>query len=158
MVELLLVIAIIGIIASVGLASMRVARQRALIVSAKADQSQLRTVILQLESDTSQLPNHLVAASCTQNVASVLLDNSGTVGVAATDGNFPKWGGPYMTNIPSDPWFTPYYFDKWRVCNGHEGCTGITNGTTIRAIVSFGPNKVEEEAVGSDDIVMVLCK
>ncbi|KKT41256.1 MAG: hypothetical protein UW30_C0010G0012 [Candidatus Giovannonibacteria bacterium GW2011_GWA2_44_13b] len=159
LIELLVVLSIIGILANLALISVRSAREKAFVARVKADQSQLRTVILQLESDTAKVPNYPTISTCTNNlIPTVLLDTSGSVGLAATDGNFPNWNGPYMSGIPNDSWYTPYYFDVWRVCNGQVGCEGIADGTTVRAIVSFGPNKVEEEAVGSDDIVTVICR
>lgn len=156
LVELLVVVAIIGMLISLGLASMRSAREKAFVARVKADQSQLRTAILQLESDAAQLPNHLTSSTCTENVASVLLNTSGAVGLSATDGNFPNWNGPYMSGIPNDTWFTPYRLNKWSQCNGQEGCSGVANGTRVRAIVSYGPNRAEEN--GGDDILTVLCR
>ena len=155
-IELLVVLAIIGLLASLVLASLRVAKLKALNTRAKADLDLLRTAILSLEGDSAQLPNHLASSPCTESVASFNLDNNGVTGLFATDGNFPSWRGPYISQVPKDPWLRPYLLNKWATCNGQDGCAGIANGTKVLAIVSMGQNAVEDN--GGDDVIMVLCR
>ncbi|HLD34768.1 MAG TPA: type II secretion system protein, partial [Patescibacteria group bacterium] len=57
-IELLVVLAIIGIMASIAMASIRVARQKGLAARANADMNTLRTAIFQLEGNSAQFPNH----------------------------------------------------------------------------------------------------
>lgn len=159
MVELLIVLAIISILASIVLASVRIARLNAYNTRAQADGNQLRTAILQLEGDTSQLPNHLTASSCTENVAAYSLTSNTPTGIVQDDTTpYPGWRGPYMSSVPNDAWNRNYRFSKWYTCNGQIGCAGIANGTRVRAIYSQGPNGVDDLGVGSDDIVTVLCR
>src|SRR3990167_7558884 len=134
-IELLVVLAIIGIMESIAMVSIRVARQKGLVARANADMYTLRTAILQLEGNSAKFPNHLSSASCVENVAAVLLDNSGPVGIVQNDSGapYPNWQGPYMSAVPNDPWLTAYRFNKWATCNGQEGCSGIANGTRVQA-------------------------
>ena len=158
LVELLIVIAIISILSSIVIASVRVARLKAYNAKAQADGNQLRTAILQLEGDTVQLPNHLSASSCTENVATYSLTASAPTGIVQNDTTpYPNWKGPYSDSVPNDPWNRNYRFSKWYTCNGQIGCTGIANGTRVRAIFSQGINGADDLGVGSDDIVTVLC-
>ena len=159
-IELLVVLAIIGIMASIAMASIRVARQKGLTARANADMNTLRTAVLQLEGNSAQFPNHLSSASCAENVAAALLDNSGPVGIVQNDSGtpYPNWQGPYMGAVPNDPWLTAYRFSKWAICNGQEGCSGIANGTRVQAIVSFGADKSEPPPYDADNIYMVLCR
>ncbi len=165
LVELLIVIAIMSLLASMILASIRVARLKAYNTRAQADGNQLRSAILQLEGDTNQSPSpgatHTSAAVCIPSPAVgavTLVGGAGTNVGLTNDGTtaFPSWKGPYIANISNDPWGTAYRFYSNGTCNtGVLGCGGIANGTAVRAVVSFGIDRV---AGGGDDIFTVLCK
>ena len=163
LVELMIVLAIVGILSSIVLASVRVARSTAYITRAKADMSQLRTAILALEGDTNRTsspagPTLTPSSPCIANpvVAAVQLVNGGNVGLAADGATaFPSWKGPYIGSVSMDPWQTTYYLYTNTTCNGEIGCTGVPNGTPVKAVVSYGPNKAFG---GSDDVFMVLCR
>jgi type II secretion system protein G len=156
LIELLVVIAIIGILASIVLVSLNSAREKARVARVKADLHQLRNAIGMLEIDTNLHPNKISVSPCVQDPEVYL--NSCAAGIQCTDGGFPGWNGPYMSQVPLDPYGTNYYFDADYKCTDQVGCEGIPSGIWVRAILSFGPNKAENYGPGSDDIVSVLCR
>lgn len=152
LVELLVVFAIMSLLSSAALVSLRGAKDEANIAKARIDLNLLRTAILQLENDTGLHPNHLSPTPCKQK-EEVYLDSC-KAGIQCTDGGFPGWAGPYMS-VPLDPWGTYYYFDPDYKCKDQIGCEGAPKNAWTRAIVSFGPNKAEN--YGEDDIILILC-
>jgi len=154
LIELLVVIAIIGILSSVVLASLGNAREKARVAKALQDINQLRNAVELLYNDTGQYPNHHPLSPCGAN-AEVYMDNP-AAGIQSTDGSFPSWGGPYMSQVPTDPWGTNYYFDPDYACGATtRGCGGLAGNA--RVIQSFGPDKSQTYGNG-DDIVAVMCR
>ena len=153
LIELLVVIAIIGLLSSIVLASLNTARDKARVARVQADLKQLYAAIQLLYVDTNLHPGAISAVPCVANPETSL--NTSNAGLQATDGDFPGWNGPYMSNVPLDPWGTNYYFDPDYGCEAETfGCNGFS-GTT-RVIQSFGPNKAQNYE-DSDDIVLLLC-
>lgn len=157
LIELLVVIAIIGILSSVILASLNSARQKAQIARAQAELRQIAVAVTRLYDDTGQYPNHQPATPCAIDTEVYL--NAPAAGIIATDGAFPNWRGPYLSSTMADPWGTFYYYDPDYVCNNTaiKGCQVYPLGTTVRALVSFGPNKTEDYT-GTDDLIVALCR
>ena len=146
--------------ASIVVASVQQARQKSYIVRAQHDLTQIRTAISLLEGDTTEDPKHFTLTPCVQNTGSneLYLDTP-EAGIAATDGNFVGWKGPYMSVLPKDPWGNSYIFDSDYTCNSAtSGCTGIPDNTIVRAIHSGGPNGSGFNVYDSDNIVLVLCQ
>ena len=153
LIELLVVISIISLLSSVVLSSLSSARNKAKIATTKAELNQLRNAISALGIDTGLFPTKESVMVCGSNPEAFL--NVCSAGISCTDGNFPGWGGPYMSAVPKDPWGNDYYFDGDYQCNGQPGCESYTVGTWTMAIDSFGPNGVEE--YGGDDVALVIC-
>ena len=70
-------------------------------------------------------------------------------GLLSTDGNYPNWGGPYIDEIPLDPWGNPYFFDS-------DYDVPPTGGNDAVVLGSFGPNGVGQNLYDSDDIIIIL--
>lgn len=154
MIELLVVVAIIGILSSVVLTSLNGARAKANIAKAQTDLRQFENAIALLYSDTGLYPGAQSASPCVQNPEIYL--NTPAAGLEATDGTFPGWKGPYISKVSLDPWGTNYHYDPDYGCGAAiSGCQGITG--TVRVVQSFGPNKTQNYTTG-DDIVSVLCR
>lgn len=153
LIELLVVIAIIGVLSSVALASLNSGREKARTAKAMADLKQFQLAIGYLYDDTGLHPNKLSLSPCVQNPEVYL--NSPAAGIQSTDGGFPGWDGPYISEVSKDPWGTNYYFDPDYQCGA--GTLGCSFDGWARVIQSFGPNKAQNYGDG-DDVVLVLCR
>lgn len=152
LIELLVVIAIIGILSSTVLASLNSARQKSRMAAAQAEIDQIRKAALLLESDTLEWPGHKTVDDIESGVSgNEIWDlNDPSAGLVATDGAFPGWNGPYIQQIPLDPWGNPYFFDTdYDIDPG----AGQTWGAVIG---SFGPNGQGQNLYDSDDIYAVV--
>lgn len=161
-------IAILSVVMSIGMIAYQKGIEKARVEKAKADLAQLKTAISQLEEDTNRSPGvnpgppptPLRITPCVQN-PEVYLDTC-DAGLRCTNGLLSNWNGPYMNPVPKDPWGTSYFFDPDYKCFKFvEGCQQIPDlnntGVWVRAIVSFGPNKLETYNDG-DNVVLVLCQ
>ncbi len=164
LIELLVVIAIIGLLSSVVLASVNSARNKAKISRAQADLNQFEKAIAFLYDDTGEYPFGIpylpcsVADGVVAGGANEEVLTSGRIGLVANDGRFSNWKGPYIPNIPLDPWGNPYVYDEDYYCNNNaKGCEGFAPGTIGRGIHSRGPNESGFNVYDSDNIVKMLC-
>ncbi len=178
--ELITVIAIIGILATVIVGSLSGAREKGKIAHAQEELLNIRGAIGALLVDTKKYPN-----GCTSIPADyeVELDNpqagiatTPSVGVVGTDCEWTArdvylWNGPYL-NVPKDPWGNPYIFDpdyfQGMDCPdspyyfpSHDHGLFLTTfpGVMIPALVSNGPNGAMETGFNTydcDDIFIPL--
>lgn len=151
--EILVSVSIFAMITALVIVRFSQANRRAKIAKAQSDLEQLKIATEILYEDTGQDPAHLTRSPCVQN-PKVYLDAC-NAGLLCSDGAFSNWAGPYMTNIPLDPWDRQYRFDPYYTCNGQPGCEGIPGGTVLRALHSFGKDGVQYNA---DDVATVLCR
>ena len=72
--------------------------------------------------------------------------NTSNAGLTGTDGTFPDWAGPYISNVPQDPWGNNYFFDPdYQI-----------DGLNYAVLGSFGPNGVGPNLYDADDIYIIL--
>ncbi|UCG64633.1 MAG: prepilin-type N-terminal cleavage/methylation domain-containing protein [Deltaproteobacteria bacterium] len=140
--ELLIAIAIIGIIAAIAIPMYSNYRQKAKIAEAKSDLRNLRLAIEMLATDTEKWPNKRDVGDVGGLEVGDL--NANAAGLTATDGSYPGWNGPYIQSVPLDPWGKNYFFD-----NDYD-----INGTDYVVIGSFGPNTVGPNQYDSDDVIL----
>jgi len=145
--EVLVVIAIIGILASLGVVTYRTSIEKANVVKAAADIDAIHVAMGALMSDTGEWPGHQTPEEVSAGAGNEVWDlTTPEAGIVATDGSFPNWDGPYMPNIPLDAWGNSYFLDTDYTTPG---------GAVAPVIGSFGPNGVGQNLYDSDDIIKV---
>jgi general secretion pathway protein G len=117
LIELMVVILIIGLLATIVVQNLRSATDKAKRVKAQADISQIKSALDRYYLDAGSYP------TSDQGLPALI--------AAPTSGNDPKdWGGPYIERIPLDPWGHPYLYQS----NGNEyllksfGADGVEGG------------------------------
>jgi general secretion pathway protein G len=115
LIELMVVILIIGLLATIVVQNLRSATDRAKRVKAQADIAQLKSGLDRFYLDAGGYP------TTDQGLPALV--------TAPTSGNVPHdWQGPYIEKIPPDPWGNPYFYQS-------DGSTYI--------LKSFGADGVE---------------
>jgi len=163
LVELLIVIAIIGILATLMLASLTVSREKAKISKVQSELKQIYMAIAFFDDDNEIWPGHQPSykKQCNEddNEICAIADgcsfglNDEQAGLTKQDSvnPYPRWNGPYLPEVPLDPWNHEYFFDT-------DYFTDINRNGTIECHViigSFGPNGTglifQDGAGGQDD-------
>jgi len=99
LIELMVVILIIGLLATIVVQNLRSATDRAKRVKAQADIAQLKSGLDRFYLDAGSYP------TTDQGLAALVAQ--------PTSGNVPKdWQGPYVEKIPPDPWGTQYFYQS----------------------------------------------
>jgi len=134
-------------------------QQDAGVARAESDLEVFSEAIALLQNDTGQSVNHLDAFSCKESSGTneIYLDMP-QAGIESTDSGFPKWNGPYIVDIPKDPWGRRYVFDDDYDCRlgNSVGCEGVPAGLH-RVIYSAGLNGSDINVYDQDNIVRTLC-
>lgn len=145
LIELIVNVAIIGILVAIAIPAYSTFQQRAKVAQAQADLNTIRKAIETLVVDTGQWPGHQTIGKTNSVGANEVWDLSAArAGLTATDGQFPNWQGPYMRSVPRDPWGSNYFFDTDYQSGGKDKV----------AVGSFGPNKVGQNVYDSDNILL----
>ncbi len=173
LVELLITIAIIGVLATLIVAGVNIARKKAKVAKAQHDIAEIYSAISILANDTNvwsgQQPINVV---CTDRIGGCPLNNeicgdtcpyglaSSSAGIVANDGSYTGWRGPYMRKMPIDSWGNEYFFDTdYRVNVDDEPCdTGEPACSDVVAIGSYGPDGSGNNLYNGDDIIKIITK
>jgi len=162
-IELLIVIAILGVLSSIVLPAINSAREEGDTAKAKSDLRNIRSAIALLASDTGKWPNGCPIAEITNpeidlNDASSGLalqptvENNGN-GCEWVSSDVSAWDGPYIKNL-IDPWGNPYYFDP--DFRPYDNCSSIPDEPENVSVISFGPNGGTLNGYDCDDIFLEL--
>ena len=155
LIELLVVIGIIALLSTIVTAAVNEVRKKARLVAAQKTLRELRTAIAMLKNDTGQWPMHnpidYVLSGGGSNNERWNLDDA-DVGLVQTDGNFPNWNGPYIKDVPEDPWGNDYFYDTDYDIDPGAGTRNVT------VIGSFGPNGVGQNIYDSDNVIEILAQ
>lgn len=171
LVELLIAIAIIGVLATLGTLAASFARTRASVTKAQHDLDAIYTSMNMLANDTNVWPGHqpidttnnvanneICATGCTYGIADP------EAGIVDTDGTYPGWNGPYMIQIKPDPWNHEYFFDTDYSVNPDSNPCGPSGvGCSLAAVLgSAGPDGLYDpsgnDADNSDDIIKIIAR
>jgi general secretion pathway protein G len=123
LIELLLVLVILGVLAAIVVPKFTDRTKDAKIAAAKANISSLETALDAFEVDTGRYPN----------------SDEGLAALVYAPSDVEGWHGPYIKNVPLDPWGHEYYYLQ----------PGENNASTFD-LASYGPDGV----VGGGDDVM----
>ena len=144
LIEMMIVIAIIGILAAIAIPQFSSHIEKAKIVEATAELKDIQLAIELLATDTEKWPGpNEVYETADQEVWDL---NAANAGLVATSGAFPGWNGPYIASVPIDPWGNNYFFDP----------DYTIGGVSYAVIGSFGPNGVGPNQYDSDDVIIKL--
>lgn len=168
--ELLIVIAIIGILTSVIMASVNNTKTKAENVKATLEIKNLRNAITMLENDTSKWPNGCPIDQVSNPEVNLNDANAGLLSVPTifssgacswNAGDISKWKGPYTT-YATDQWNTSYVFDPdYHICEN-------SIDASYPVVVSYGRDATQNypsdnanvgqacNLVDSDDIYVKL--
>ena len=145
LIELIIVIAIIGILAAIAIPAYSNHRERAKIAEAKSDLKNIRLAIEMLATDTEKWANKRDVGGTTGGIEVWNL-NGAAACLTATDGSYLGWDGPYLQSVQKDPWGMNYFFDP-------DYDIGGTNHVVLG---SFGPNKVGPNVYDADDVILLF--
>lgn len=99
LIELMVVILIIGLLATIVVQNLRSATDKAKRVKAQADISQIKSGLDRYYLDAGSYP------TTDQGLSGLV--------AAPSAGNIPHdWQGPYVEKIPPDPWGNPYFYQS----------------------------------------------
>ena len=148
LVEIILVMSLVALVGSIATVSVTRAITRTRKKQAEAQLQIIAAAVRQLVWDTGKWPGHVLDRSHSgTEINTELWDlTTAAAGLLRTDGQFANWKGPYLDEIPLDPWGQPYFFDPDYQVKGQN-----------RIVVgSFGPNKVGPNVYDADDIYVIL--
>ena len=177
LIELLVVIAIIGILSTLAVSAVNIARSKAKTAKVQHDIDQVAKAIEMLAGETEQWPGHQEINAVCSSLPGGCPANNELCGVDAnndsclnnlTDGasgliqddaanHYSGWSGPYINNIPLDPWGYEYFFDTdysvnidGEPCNGGAGCLNVV------VVGSYGPDGIGLNDYNEDDIIKII--
>ncbi len=165
--ELLVAIAIIGILSAVILASLNSAREKGRVAAAQSQLEQIERAIQLLFTDTGFYPSGHASPQTVICDTPLLGTNEialsdPAAGLVSNGGSWPGWSGPYI-KVPMDPWGGEYYIDSDYACSPEVlGCRGRDDGGLGASVVlvSCGPDQSiagRSCAYNSDNIVFRMC-
>ncbi len=156
LIELLVTITIVALLSSIAIPAFNQHKESAKIAKVQSELHNIVLAINVLEADTNTSPGGFDFSPCVE----IAPDNEMAVddcaaGLTCTDGSFPNWSGPYLSEgATTDPWGTKYQYDMDYLCNsGVKGCRGDEWSRTVN---SAGKDRVVNN-YDADEIALVIC-
>ncbi|MEI6892562.1 MAG: prepilin-type N-terminal cleavage/methylation domain-containing protein [Pontiella sp.] len=146
LVEIIIAVAIMGLLASAGGVVIHKSVTHARIKAAESELAIYSCAVLQLAWDTGKWPNGEVRTQAGGNEVWDLSSEAAGLMVEGSDNVYPNWNGPYYEGVTEDPWGNSYFFDPdYRI----DGVMRIVIG-------SLGPNGVGRNVYEIDNIYILL--
>ena len=155
LIELLVTIAIVGVLASIAIPQFASYQQDAMKARALTELTNIRTAIITLENDTGIGPGGHSALDCETPGGPELDLTDCSAGLLCNDGTFTNWAGPYVDFNLQDPWGRNYHIDYDYHCHDNPTVCDASK-REVRAVVSLG----EGGAVNSyheSESVSIIC-
>ncbi|MCD6418440.1 prepilin-type N-terminal cleavage/methylation domain-containing protein [bacterium] len=151
LVELMVVVVIVGVLASLAVARYRIATQKFKIAEATLWCNRIAKAIDTMGSETGEYPGHTPAGFVCYWAHNEVWDlNSGRAGLVHDDPDnpFPEWNGPYINKVPLDPWGNKYAWDSDYYLRDER--------KWVAAVISFGPNGRGPNHYDDDNIIVIV--
>lgn len=177
LIELLVVIAIIGVLSTLAVLAVNIARSKAKTAKVQHDLDQVSKAIGMLASETEQWPGHQEINTVCNSLPGGCPANNELCGVDANNDSclhsladsasgliqddgaspYPGWDGPYINNIPLDPWGYEYFLDTdYSVNIDDEPCNGGVGCLNVVVVGSYGPDGIGLNDYNADDIIKII--
>ena len=135
LIELMVVILIIGLLATIVVQSLRGATDKAKRVKAEADISEIKTALDRYYLDVGSYPS-------SEQGLQALVTAPNAAGVSQRGGGGGDYQGPYLEKLPPDPWGNLYVYQSDG--NGYVlksyGADGVEGGTGKNADIDGSSN------------------
>lgn len=151
-IELLVVISIIGLLASVVLVAVNNTRQKGKIAKVAADFHQIQTQIDIIRDQQNKTMLQITGSGCSDCSFRDGLSVNSHAAALVILGN--SWKNLGLKGSPLDPWGSPYLMDENEYEGGSSDCR-------YDQLFSAGPNTIDEVGGGDDittDVTHWLCK
>ncbi len=146
LVELLVVLAIIGMLTAIAVPQLLESREKSRVARIDADLQALIKASQALFDDTGEYPGHLAETTCVDGRESKVTDCK--LGLYCTDNSYEDWNGPYLLGGEgTDPWGTDYIYDTDYYVDDRIG----------RVFHTGGPNRSGINVYDDDNTVLFLC-
>jgi general secretion pathway protein G len=147
LIELVIVIAIVGVLAATAVIAMASYSEKAMVTQAIADIDRIYKALALLETDTNEWPGHQSMNEVNAGNGNEVWDlSTQEAGLVATDGGFSNWNGPYLPSIPKDPWGNDYFLDTdYKI-----------DGVDYVVLGSFGPNGDGQNVYDEDNVIKII--
>lgn len=146
--ELMMVIAIIGILAGIAIPSYIKFRGRGYIAQATGDLKKIQRLVQDLGHDTGRWPTGSMAAVAKGlGAGDEVWDLSDPAAGLTANPGWNGWQGPYLTETFQDPWGMNYFFDEDYNLGG---------GRVAAVVGSFGPDKVGPFTYDDNNIIVII--
>ena len=166
LIELLVVIGIIGVLATLAVVSFIYTREYAKITKAQGDLTEIHTATSMLADDCGTWPGHQEIEEITSSNTNEICGDGCSFGISDPeagiediDGTYDGWTGPYIENIPLDPWGNEYFFDTdYSINANNEPCNGGSGCSYAVVVGSYGPDRVGRNQYNGDDVIKIIAK
>ena len=166
LIELMIVIAIIGVLSSIVMVAISGTRHKARVSKVRVMLANLEDALALMALDTGQWPGHQTI-DCTNTVGSNEIEdlNSEESGIVQNDTTTPysNWSGPYMGHVPTDPWSNNYFFDTdyyvdddGLPCDQDGGTSGCTVVAALGSLGQYDDGDVND--YDGDNVIRIVSR